>query len=79
MSGPRIIALDVGSSSVRAVAYDEHGVAEAGDAHLAYAVSDADDLVAACRAVLDRSARATSRRSPVSGTRSSRSTSATAR
>ncbi len=53
MSGPRIVALDVGSSSVRAAAYDEHGAAEAGDAHLTYAGSpDADDLVAACRAVL---------------------------
>ena len=52
MSGPRIVALDVGSSSVRAVAYDEHGVAEPGDAQLAYALSDADELVAACRAVL---------------------------
>jgi gluconokinase len=52
VSGPRIVALDVGSSSVRAVAYDEHGVAEPGDAHLAYAPSAADDLVNACRAVL---------------------------
>ena len=53
MTGPRIVALDVGSSSVRAVAYDEHGTAEAGDAHLTYdRSSDADDLVAACRAVL---------------------------
>ena len=52
MSGPRIVALDVGSSSVRAVAYDAHGIAEPGDAHLAYALSDADELVAACRAVL---------------------------
>ena len=33
----RIVALDVGSSSVRAIAYDEAGVAEPGDAHLAYA------------------------------------------
>ena len=48
----RIVALDVGSSSVRAVAYDEHGVAEPGDAQLAYALSGADELVAACRAVL---------------------------
>ncbi len=52
MSGPRIVALDVGSSSVRAVAYDEHGTAEPGEAQLAYAHSDADELVAACRAVL---------------------------
>ena len=48
----RIVALDVGSSSVRAVAYDETGAAEPGDAHLAYASLDADQLVAACRAVL---------------------------
>ena len=48
----RIVALDVGSSAVRAVAYDELGVAEPGDAHLAYASLDADELVAACRAVL---------------------------
>jgi len=37
---------------VRAVAYGEDGVAEPGDAHFAYASHDADDLVAACRAVL---------------------------
>jgi len=48
----RIVALDVGSSSVRAAAYDEHGVPEPGDAHLAYTSLDADELVAACRAVL---------------------------
>lgn len=48
----RIVALDVGSSSVRAVAYDEHGVAEPGDARLAYAQPGADDLVDACRTVL---------------------------
>jgi sugar (pentulose or hexulose) kinase len=48
----RIVALDVGSSSVRAVAYDEHGEAEPGDAHLAYDDLDADRLVAACRTVL---------------------------
>ena len=48
----RIVALDVGSSSVRAVAYDEHGVAEPGDARRAYAQFDADELVDACRAVL---------------------------
>jgi gluconokinase len=46
------VALDVGSSSVRAVAYDEHGDAEAGDARLAYAELDADELVDACVAVL---------------------------
>src|SRR4051794_14584055 len=48
----RIVALDVGSSSVRAVAYDEHGAPEPGDAHLAYSTLDADELVDACRAVL---------------------------
>jgi gluconokinase len=48
----RVIALDVGSSSVRAVAYDEQGDAEPGDARLAYADDDADRLVTACRAVL---------------------------
>ena len=48
----RVVALDVGSSSVRAVAYDEDGLAEPGDARLAYPGSDADELVAACRAVL---------------------------
>jgi gluconokinase len=46
------VALDVGSSSVRAVAYDEQGQAEEGDAHLPYAELDADELVAACRSVL---------------------------
>lgn len=48
----RVVALDVGSSSVRAVAYDETGAAEPGDARLAYTELDADRLVAACRAVL---------------------------
>jgi gluconokinase len=48
----RVVALDVGSSSVRAVAYDEAGDAEPGDAHLAYDDLDADRLVEACRAVL---------------------------
>jgi gluconokinase len=48
----RIVALDVGSSSVRAVAYDEHGSAEPGDAHLAYDTHVPDELVEACRAVL---------------------------
>jgi gluconokinase len=42
----------VGSSSVRAVAYDEHGVPEPGAAQLAYAQPEADELVAACRGVL---------------------------
>jgi gluconokinase len=48
----RIVALDVGSSSVRAIAHDEDGVAEPGAAHLAYEDLDADRLVDACRAVL---------------------------
>src|SRR3989440_4896471 len=48
----RLVALDVGSSSVRALAYDESGEAEPGDAHLAYDEVDADQLVDACRAVL---------------------------
>jgi gluconokinase len=48
----RIVALDVGSSSVRAVAYDADGVAEPGDAHISTASRDADELVDACRAVL---------------------------
>ena len=52
MSGARVVALDVGSSSVRAAVYDEHGVAEPGEARLAYSLSDADELVAACTAVL---------------------------
>ena len=48
----RVVSLDVGSSSVRAVAYDESGTAEPGDAHLPYDGFDADRLVDACRAVL---------------------------
>jgi gluconokinase len=48
----RIVALDVGSSSVRAIAYGEDGGPEPGDAHLAYTSHDADELVDACRAVL---------------------------
>ena len=48
----RIVALDVGSSSVRAVAYGEDGIAEPGDAHLNYDTYDPDELVDACRAVL---------------------------
>jgi len=48
----RTVALDVGSSSVRAVAYDETGTAEPGDAHLAYDTHDPDELVDACRVVL---------------------------
>ena len=48
----RIVSLDVGSSSVRAVAYDEDGIEQPGAAHYAYASLDADELVAACRGVL---------------------------
>src|SRR6185437_10501452 len=48
----RIVALDVGSSSVRAVAYGADREPEPGDAHLPYTSRDADELVDACRAVL---------------------------
>jgi gluconokinase len=48
----RVVALDVGSSSVRAAAYDSDGVAEPGDVRLAYASLDPDMLVDACRVVL---------------------------
>jgi gluconokinase len=48
----RVIALDVGSSSVRAIAYREDGTAEGPGAHRTYEGFDADDLVAACRSVL---------------------------
>jgi len=48
----RIVALDVGSSSVRAIAYDQDGAAEPGDVHLRYDTHDPDELVDACRAVL---------------------------
>src|SRR6185437_8740809 len=48
----RIVALDVGSSSVRAIAYGEDGEAEPGDAHLPYDELAPDRLVDACRAVL---------------------------
>ena len=48
----RIVALDVGSSSVRAVAYGEDGAAEQGAAHLSYDTHAPDELVDACRAVL---------------------------
>jgi gluconokinase len=50
----RLVSLDVGSSSVRAVAYDSEGAPEPGDARLDYASLDADALVDACRAVLAR-------------------------
>jgi gluconokinase len=49
-----VVALDAGSSSVRAVAYDEDGVAEPGDAHATYDDLDADHLVDSCRAVLSQ-------------------------
>lgn len=49
----RVVALDVGSSSIRAVAFDENGEAEPGDAHLTYDDFETDTLVAACRAVLN--------------------------
>ena len=42
----------MGSSSVRAVAYGEDALAEPGDARVACDSDDADELVAACRAVL---------------------------
>lgn len=48
----RVVALDVGSSSVRAVVYGEDGEPEPGDAHAAYDDFDADALVDHCRAVL---------------------------
>ncbi|HEY8647714.1 MAG TPA: gluconokinase [Gaiellaceae bacterium] len=48
----RIVALDVGSSSIRAIAYGEDGEAEPGDAQVAYEELDADQLVEACRAAL---------------------------
>jgi gluconokinase len=48
----RIVSLDVGSSSVRAVAFDENGEEQPGAAHYVYEALDADELVAACRGVL---------------------------
>ena len=48
----RIVALDVGSSSVRAIAYGEDGTAEPGDARLTYDTQVPDELVDACKAVL---------------------------
>ena len=42
----------MGSSSVRAVAYDEQGLAEPGSAQLDCVELDADELVGACRSVL---------------------------
>lgn len=44
--------MDIGSSSVRAVAYGAGGDEEPGDARRAYATANADDLVDCCRAVL---------------------------
>jgi len=48
----RIVALDVGSSSVRAVAYDADGEPEHGDAHIPYQRLDPEHLLAACHSVL---------------------------
>jgi gluconokinase len=48
----RVVALDAGSSSVRAVAFDEEGTPEPGDARVSYDDLDADRLVDACKAVL---------------------------
>jgi gluconokinase len=48
----RVVSLDAGSSSVRALVYDESAEPEPGDAHLAYDDLDADGLVDACKAVL---------------------------
>jgi gluconokinase len=48
----RLVSLDAGSSSVRALAYDESGEPEPGDAHLAYEDLDANTLVEACKRVL---------------------------
>ena len=48
----RVVSLDAGSSSVRALVYDESGEPEPGDAHLAYEDLDADSLVDACKRVL---------------------------
>jgi len=44
-SGEGVLALDLGTSSVRAVAYREDGAPEPGDAHLPYTSHDADELV----------------------------------
>ncbi len=48
----RIVALDVGSSSVRAIAYGEGAAPEPGDAQIRYETNNADELVSACLAVL---------------------------
>jgi gluconokinase len=50
----RVVSLDVGSSSIRAVAFDEQGTPEPGDTHLVYDSFDADELVACCRSALER-------------------------
>ena len=66
----RIVALDVGSSSVRAVAFDERGEAEPGDAHLAYdSPSTPTSSSTAAARCSRRSATATSSPSRASGTR----------
>lgn len=49
-----VVALDVGSSSVRAARYDERCEPEPGAAHLPCVERDADRLVDACRAVLSQ-------------------------
>jgi len=49
----RVLALDVGSSSVRAQRFDTRGNADGGLRHESYATQDADDVVAAVRRVLD--------------------------
>jgi gluconokinase len=48
----RIVTLDVGSSSVRAVAFDDATEPEPGDAHLAFRGRDADELIDACLSVI---------------------------
>jgi gluconokinase len=48
----RVVSLDVGSSSVRALAFREDGSAEGHGAQLAYQGFEAEHLVDACRAVL---------------------------
>ncbi len=48
----RIVSLDVGSSSVRAIAYDAEGEPEPGAAQLTYDDLDAGRLLDACEAVL---------------------------
>jgi len=49
----RVLALDVGSSSVRAQHFDRRGNAEGELRHESYATQDADEVVAAVQRVLD--------------------------